>query len=544
MDNEELRRQAKVRDQEELATAHRAALLRLEYFDTRDIENIMPLTENVMSIEDMYDSKMIPLKDGDEETPTIFGITIDTPQTKIDVTTNQYRENNQVAQFVLISNHGFRAFMNRYNPPVETIYEDVHIAHEGDSTTFDAVTKSLDEVLPDDILNYIVEQADRLGASDIHFENQREHVRIRLRIDGALHPIARLSFDKYRIVMASIAHHSNISTASEEAQSGHILIDIPAREGVLAHELNMRIETIPANFGTDVVIRLFNFDADKLQLNLLGITEKEKHELQEIISHPRGLVLAVGPTGSGKSTTLYSILNELNDTTRKIITLEDPVEFSMPGVSQIPVNTNKGHSFVDQLRATLRLDPDVVMIGEIRDNDTARTAIQASITGHLVLGTFHANSAAECFARLVDMIGINPIFATAVRLVVGQRLVRRLDDQLKEAYEPDEATKNYIREVLKDLPESEPRPDLDNIRLYRPGESPENPFGYAGRMVLMEQLIVDDSISSFLRGDVTNVNSKDIENTARANGMVTMLQRGVLAALSGETTLEEVNKVI
>lgn len=544
MYNEEEHRQAKVREQEELATAHRASLLRLEYFDTRDVEEVMPLAEGVMSVEDMYKNKMLPLKAGNEESPTIFGVTIDTPQTKMDEIIQQYGKDGQIAQFVLISNYGFRALMNRYNPPVETVYEDVKIATEGDSATFDAVTKSLDEVLPDDILNYIVEQADRLGASDIHFENQREYVRIRIRIDGVLHPIAKLSFDKYRIVMASIAHHSNVSTAAEEAQSGHILIDIPAREGVSAHELNMRIETIPANFGTDVVVRLFNFDADKLQLNLLGITEKEKQELQEIISHPRGLVLAVGPTGSGKSTTLYSILNALNDATRKILTLEDPVEFSMPGVSQIPVNTDKGRSFADQLRAALRLDPDIVMIGEIRDNDTARTAIQASITGHLVLGTFHANSAAECFARLVDMIGINPIFATAIRLVIGQRLVRRLDDQLKEEYEPDEATKNYIRDILKDLPESEPHPDLNNIRLYKPGSSPESPFGYAGRMVLMEQLIVNDNIASFLRGDVVDVNSKAIEKVARANGMVTMLQRGVLAALDGKTTLEEVNKVL
>jgi type II secretory ATPase GspE/PulE/Tfp pilus assembly ATPase PilB-like protein len=192
----------------------------------------------------------------------------------------------------------------------------------------------------------------------------------------------------------------------------------------------------------------------------------------------------------------------------------------------------------------LRLDPDVVMVGEIRDNDTAHTAVQASITGHLVLATFHANSAATAFLRLIDMIGINPIFATAVRLVIGQRLVRRLDDETKEEYEPDETVKKWIRECLADLPEHEPKPDLDNIKLWRPGKSALNPFGFKGRLVLMEQMVVEENIQAFLRGDAQDINAREIENTARSNGMVTMLQRGILSALQGKTTIEEVNKVI
>jgi type II secretory ATPase GspE/PulE/Tfp pilus assembly ATPase PilB-like protein len=274
------------------------------------------------------------------------------------------------------------------------------------------------------------------------------------------------------------------------------------------------------------------------------MTDTQVGNFKEIIEHPHGMVLMVGPTGSGKSTTLYSILNALNDPGRKILTLEDPVEFSIPGVSQIPVNTQGGDSFAEKLRAVLRLDPDVVMVGEIRDVDTAKTAIQASITGHLVLSTFHASTAATAFSRMIDMIGQNPIFSTAIRLVVGQRLVRRLDDATKIPYTPDEATKKYIRKQLEGLPESMPMPDLDSITLYKPGKSEAVPFGYLGRMTIIEQMVVNDEIQAFLRGDITEVNAEVIEKVARKNGMITLMQDGILKAIAGTTTLEEINRVI
>src|SRR6185369_15709775 len=186
-------------------------------------------------------------------------------------------------------------------------------------------------------------------------------------------------------------------------------------------------------------------------LDHLGLTEEQRGHINEIIAHPHGMVMVVGPTGSGKSTTLYSMIQTLNRSDRKILTLEDPVELAVPGVSQIPVNTQGGDSFAEKLRAVLRLDPDIVMVGEIRDVDTARTAIQASITGHLALSTFHASTAAAAFSRIIDMIGQNPIFSSAIRLVIGQRLVRRLDDKTKQAYKPDDAVKKYIADALKDL---------------------------------------------------------------------------------------------
>jgi type II secretory ATPase GspE/PulE/Tfp pilus assembly ATPase PilB-like protein len=442
-----------------------------------------------------------------------------------------------------MSNNGYRSMMLRYDPPKKVVYNDVKIATEGDSATIKEVSKTLESVRSDDVLNYLVRQADKLNASDIHLESQRDDVRVRMRVDGALHPVATLSKDKYRVLFASIASRANISTATTDAQTGHMQQDIKEADGS-ERLLNMRIETVPTVYGQDAVIRLFNFDTNLLRLDNLGMTDTQVGNFKEIIEHPHGMVLMVGPTGSGKSTTLYSILNALNDPGRKILTLEDPVEFSIPGVSQIPVNTQGGDSFAEKLRAVLRLDPDVVMVGEIRDVDTAKTAIQASITGHLVLSTFHASTAATAFSRMIDMIGQNPIFSTAIRLVVGQRLVRRLDDATKIPYTPDEATKKYIRKQLEGLPESMPMPDLDSITLYKPGKSDAVPFGYLGRMTIIEQMVVNDEIQAFLRGDITEVNAEVIEKVARKNGMITLMQDGILKAIAGTTTLEEINRVI
>lgn len=530
------------REQDENATRERAAILGIPYLDTRTIEESLPLAREVMTNEEMYKGRIVPLAMGTDESPFRFGVTSQTPQSLIQNLREQYREHAYNVEFFLISGSSFRAFMLRYDPPKQTIYEDIKIAKEGDSDTLSEVSKTLNSVSTDLVFEYLIDQADKLGASDIHIENQREAIRVRMRIDGALHNVAMLEKDRYRVIMSALASRANISTAATTPQSGHIQQDIH-RPGA-THILNLRIETVPTMYGQDAVMRLFNFDESLLQLDLLGIAARERKEIDEIISHPRGMVLMVGPTGSGKSTTLYSMLNALNTSDRKIITLEDPVEYGIHGITQIPIDTTGGQSFADGLRAVLRLDPDVVMVGEIRDQDTARTAIQASITGHLVLSTFHANSTGAAFSRMIDLIGVNPIFSSAIRLVIAQRLVRRLDDATKEEYEPDEATRQWVQTVLKDLPSHIEKPDLENFKLWRPVPTPEIPFGYKGRVVIMEQMVVGESIQKFLRGEIQDVHSEVIEKQARRDGMVTLLEAGVLAALRGETTLEEVNRVI
>lgn len=531
----------KFRDSEETNTQRRSGLLGLQYVDTRQLAKSGPLFPDVLAKEEMYSGHLVPLSDNKEDRPLIFGITVSTPQPLLRELRTRFQDRS--VQFMMISNPGFEEYMRRYDPPKKVEYSNVKIAKADDKNTLAEVSKSLETVRSDDIVNYLISQADRLSASDIHIENQQKEVRIRFRVDGALHPIATLTPDKFRVLFSAIASRANLSTAATDAQTGHMQQEIKKPDGTM-RLLNMRIETVPTIYGQDAVIRLFNFDPSLLDLQHLGLSAEQQKVINQIIEHPHGMMMVVGPTGSGKSTTLYSVISALNDPSRKILTLEDPVELTVPGISQIPVNTQNGDSFAEKLRAVLRLDPDIVMVGEIRDNDTARTAIQASITGHLVLSTFHASNAAAAFSRMIDMIGQNPIFSSAIRLIIAQRLVRRLDDKTKIAYKPDDATKKYIQQVLKDLPAHVKKPDFADLTLYKAGTSEENPFGYKGRMVVMEQMLVTEEIQAYLRGDVEKFNAEIIEQTALQQGMVTLMQDGILKACQGLTTIEEINRVI
>ena len=536
--------QQRRRDDEERATAKRADILGLVYLDTREFEDIFPLVKDIFSNEQMYAAKLAPLQEGnaEENQPWRVMITSQTPRSVIQKLKKSYEDKGRQIDFYLISEFAWKKIMRRYDPPKEIIYDNITIAGEGDSATLSQVSQTLAGVASDKVFDYLIDQADRLGASDIHIENQRESIRIRMRVDGALHPVAELSRDRYRVIMGELSSRAGVSSASKTSQSGHIQKDIYRDGG--SHLLNLRVETVPTMYGMDAVLRLFNFDESMLNLDLLGIEPKERVEIDEIISHPRGMVLMVGPTGSGKSTTLYSILNALNTTDKKIITLEDPIEYGIAGISQIPIDTTHGASFADGLRSVLRLDPDVVMVGEIRDVDTARTAIQASITGHLVLSSFHANSTSAAFSRMIDMIGHNPIFSSAIRLLIAQRLVRRLDDN-KQEYVPSEALKQWIRGVMKNVPHEKMPQDISgDFRLWRPVSSIDNPFGYKGRIVLMEQMIVGENIQAFLRGERGVISTEAIEAQACADGMLTLIQQGIVMALRGETTIEEINRVI
>ncbi len=536
MDEQEI--QQKRRDNEEQATAQRAQILALPYLDTREFESSIPLVDNLLDVPTMRRDYILPLQKGGGETHYQFMVTSQTPKSVIETMRQDYTSRGERADFFLVSGSAYKTFILRYDPPQDVTYDDIKIAGEGDSETLASVSQTLESVSTDKVFDYLIDQADMLGASDIHIENERGVIRIRMRVDGILHPVAELSRDRYRIIMGELSSRASVSMAAAKSQSGHMQKDI-TRDGA-THLLNIRVETVPTLYGQDAVLRLFNFDETLLNLDLLGLTEEEKNTIQDIISHPRGLVLMVGPTGSGKSTTLYSMLNALNTSSRKIITLEDPIEYGITGISQIPVDTTKGDNFADGLRSVLRLDPDVVMVGEIRDQDTARTAIQASITGHLVLSSFHANSTSAAFSRMIDLIGVNPIFSSSIRLLIAQRLVRKLAPN-KEEYAPDEATKDYIKKTLAGV---QTEYNLDDFRLWKPVISEQYPFGYSGRRAIMEQMVVNEEIQKYIRGDVATAHTDEIEKTARAGGMLTLEQKGILAALAGDTTIEEISRVI
>ena len=540
MDESEI--QKKRRDTEEQSTANRARILGLPYLDTREFEDHLPLTMNLLKVEEMHKDYILPLNKGGGGEHYQFMVTSQTPRSLIDKMRQEYADDGEKVDFFLISGSAYRTFMLRYDPPKEVKYDDIKIAGEGDSETITSVSQTLNSVSTEKVFDFLIDQADKLGASDIHIENMRDGIRIRMRVDGILHPVANLEKEKYRIFMGELSSRSNVSTASNKPQSGHMQKEVVV-DGA-SHILNIRVETVPTMYGQDAVLRLFNFDESLLNLDLLGLSKEERAEIDSVIAHPRGLVLMVGPTGSGKSTTLYSMLNALNTSDKKIITLEDPIEYGITGISQIPINTNAGGSFAEGLRSVLRLDPDVVMVGEIRDGDTAKTAIQASITGHLVLSSFHANSTSAAFSRMIDLIGVNPIFSSSIRLIVAQRLVRKLADS-KKARPATAAEKEYIEKVLEGVPaEKLEGVDFANLTLYDAVKTEENQFGYAGRTVIMEQLVVSEEIQKFIRGDVKDINTDIIEAAAKKNGMLTLEQKGVLAALRGETTLSEVSRVI
>ena len=540
--------QERRRDNEESATRNRAKILGLPYLDTRSFEDTIPLVMHLIEKEQMHRDFILPLQKGFGDEHYQFMVTSKTPRSVIERMSKEYENAGDKVDFFMVSLSAYNVFMRRYDPPREVHYDDIKIASEGDSETLASVSKTLNSVGTDKVFDFLLDQADKLGASDIHIENLRDSIRIRMRVDGILHLVANIERDRYRIFMGELSSRAGISSASTVPQSGHMQKDVFSNGA--SHLLNIRVEAIPTMYGQDAVLRLFNFDESLLNLDLLGISERERKQIDDVVSHPRGLVLMVGPTGSGKSTTLYSIINALNTSERKIITLEDPIEYGISGVSQIPIDTTNGGSFADGLRSVLRLDPDVVMVGEIRDGDTAKTAIQASITGHLVLSSFHANTTAAAFSRMIDLIGTNPIFSSSIRMVIAQRLVRKLSDT-KQAYEPDEAEKKYVRRVLKGLSPEVLREELgfdinlDDFKLYRAipgGES--DPFGFKGRICIMEQMIVTEEIQKFIRGDIEDVNTDLIEETAKNLGMITLEQKGVLAALRGDTTLDEVGRVI
>lgn len=526
---------------EEQATYRRAEILGLPYTNTATTTK--NLYKDVMPIEELRKFRIIPLRA--DQTHIVFGVTNTTSQQTMHELANRFQD--QRIGFSLISDSGFNDYMKLYDPPKQVVYQDIQINTAGTEELIKTVSATLEQVRADDMLAYLVKQAHRLNASDIHVEPQDENVRIRFRIDGVLHPVANIKTDKYRILLSAIASAGNVSTAGDEAQQGHIAQRLRLADNSEI-DVNLRLETVPTINGIDIVMRLFNMEQSMYNLDRLGLSAGERKVVDDIIAKPTGLVLVVGPTGSGKTTTLYSMLNTLNSDERKIITIEDPVEYQFAGISQISVTTKTSDAsevnFADKLRAVLRLDPDIVMVGEIRDMDTAKTALQAALTGHLVLSTFHAASAAAALTRLSEIIGQNPLFVSSIRLVMAQRLVRRLDDELKQPYEPDEATRQRLAEVVASLPAGIDKPDLTNLKLYKPGSSDTNPYGFKGQIALREQFTMTGTVKELLEKSAHAVTTTAIEEAAGQSGMRTMFQDGILKVIAGETTLDEIYRVV
>lgn len=416
-------------------------------------------------------------------------------------------------------------------------------------------TVSEDEISEDSpiaqTVNLIIEYAIKSGASDIHIEPRDKNVIIRYRIDGVLREANRLPKRTLSALVSRIKILSNLKIDERRApQDGRFKINMNGR--VFA----FRVSTLPISEGEKVVMRVLDESSEPLPLQKLGFWGKALEDIQQASKEPHGMILVTGPTGSGKSTTLHSVLHILNKPDVNISTIEDPVEYKLEGVNQTQVNPVAGMTFSAGLRALLRQDPNIIMVGEIRDGETAGLGVQAALTGHLVFSTLHTNNAATCLPRLLDM-GIEPfLIASVVRIVIGQRLVRRLVPEDCEAYEPDAAEKKEIERAfhitskqdwyqiltLVEVAQQQfERPKTEGILFYRPKKDlPKERTGYKGRMGIYEVL---DNSTDIQKMIVANSTSDEIQKKAISEGMVTMQLDGLVKAMLGMTSIEEILRV-
>ncbi|MBI5584843.1 MAG: type IV-A pilus assembly ATPase PilB [Deltaproteobacteria bacterium] len=375
------------------------------------------------------------------------------------------------------------------------------------------------------LTNLILMDAIKRGASDIHFENYDHSFRVRYRVDGVLYEIMNPPVKLNRAIISRIKIMSNLNIAERRLpQDGRLKLRFGQGQ-----EMDFRVSSLPALFGEKVVLRLLDKSALRVNLNLLGFEEAALATFREAINRPYGMVLVTGPTGSGKTTTLYSALSELNKPTQNISTAEDPVEMYMAGINQVQIHEEIGLTFANALRAFLRQDPDIIMVGEIRDRDTAEISIKAALTGHLVLSTLHTNDAPNSVTRLLDM-GVEPfLVSSSLHLVVAQRLVRKICSKCKREIDPP-------RELLPDF-----GLDAWNGTLFAGTGCPDCNFsGYRGRVAIYEVLPFGDPLKELV---FERASAAAIKKKARSLGMKTLRESGIAKVSSGLTTLEEVIRV-
>ena len=399
-------------------------------------------------------------------------------------------------------------------------------------------------------LSSILDYAAKSKASDIHIEPLEKSLVIRMRIDGVLRQTMELPKAIEPALISRIKIMAKLKIDEHRIpQDGQFAVIVNN------NEIDLRIATSPVVWGEQVVIRLLDKSGTSMEVEKMGMTGRALADVMEGIHRPNGMILTSGPTGSGKSTTLYALIKKIKDETINIVTLEDPVEYKMDGVNQIQVNVDAGLTFASGLRSILRQDPDVVMVGEIRDGETANLAVQAALTGHLVFSTLHTNSAAGIMPRLLDM-GIEPfLIASTLNTVIGQRLVRRVAER-RESYQSNELETQSIKSVVGDLlPQTAgnvaevserlgypnlPVANSKSFTLVKGIDTEETPNGYKGRAGLYETISVDEDIQKLI---VARATSGDIMRVAKMKGSVTMRQDGMLKALTGLTTIDEVNRV-
>ncbi len=473
--------------------------------------------------------------------------TVEPTEEVIDKLEELAKEYHAEGKLYLISETSLNSALYYYRslPKIREVIRGVKISekdlakYSGSFTNFKILQEKINEVSTTEIVTMLIASAIQMNASDIHIEAEEDGVKVRFRIDGVLHDAAVIERKKWKKIISRMKLLARVKiNITDKPQDGRFTIYLTN------DRIDVRSSFLPTAFGESVVMRLLRSSSVGLAFEDLGLSERDYKILEREIRKPNGLILTTGPTGSGKTTTLYAILNKINTPDTKIITLEDPIEYQLKGISQSQVDASRGYTFAKGLRSILRQDPDVVMVGEIRDLETAEIAIQASLTGHLVLSTLHTNDASGVIPRLLDM-GVKPFFLTpAINALIGQRLVRRLCPYCKVEHklsEEEEAQVNKILAVLSPKAGVEVPKTLPTF--YKAGKGCDycNGLGYKGRIGIYEILTMNNKIKELVS---KNTPAFKILEQAIENGMVTMLQDGVLKAMDGITSLEEVYRVI
>lgn len=419
------------------------------------------------------------------------------------------------------------------NQDIEGFIEQVH--------KIDDVKSLIEEVMQmkksfriSRIVEIVMASSIALGASDIHVEPEDKFIRLRFRLDGVLVEITSFDQDTYNLLLSRIKLLSGMKlNIKENAQDGRFSVKIGNRE------IEIRSSTLPGNYGESIVMRLLDPTSIQVKIQDLGVPDKLMKVFLENLAKPNGMILNTGPTGSGKTTTLYAFMRLKKTPEIKIITIEDPIEYHLEGIVQTQVDAKKGYDFASGLKRSLRQDPDVIMVGEIRDLETAETAIHAALTGHLVFSTLHTNNAAGTFTRLIDL-GINPkILTSAISMAIAQRLVRRLCPHCKKPQQMSGDTLTTMKNVYDSIAEPEV---AWSETMYVPGGCPEcNNTGYKGRIGVFEAVLSDQQVESALE---MNPSEREIKQAAEHQGIMDMAQDGVTKILKGITSLDELQRVV
>jgi type II secretory ATPase GspE/PulE/Tfp pilus assembly ATPase PilB-like protein len=447
-------------------------------------------------------------------------------------------------QLYLISENSYEYSLRLYRtiPKLKKIIRGVEITQADldkfseKFTSFKDLQSAIDKSQITDIVALIMAASVKSNASDLHIEAEENGIKVRFRIDGVLHDAADIEKEKWKKIISRLKGLAKVKiNITDKPQDGRMAI-ITDKE-----RIDIRASFLPTNFGESVVMRLLRSDAVGLAFEELGIRDQAFKKVKREIERPNGMIITTGPTGSGKTTTLYAILKKLNNAETKIITVEDPIEYQLEGINQS--QTSDKYTFAQGLRSIVRQDPDVLMVGEIRDLETAEIAIQAALTGHLVLSTIHTNDAAGTVPRFLSM-GAKPfLLAPALNVMIGQRLVRRVCSQCKTEDKIEADKMERVLKIIDSLPDEDKKDiEKDKLKFYK-GEGCDacQGIGYKGRIGIYEIMVMDKEIEKAIIGG--NVSEYDMRDIAKKRGMLTMAQDGLLKALDGITSLQEVFRV-